>query len=222
MKTITRTFVMWAVLFMSLMCVYQLRAQQSELILKTQNNQSFRAFIDNQPVVNTVNAQVISNLTPGRHHVRMISNPQYNGAAFVLPALLYDGYVDVPGNTRMTAMVINLGFIQIILQEPLFGGIFQPMGMHPADFEMLKQTIRNQSFDSSRLSVTKQASTMNYLTSRQVFELTELLTFESSKLEFAKHAYNRTVDRNNYYVVNNAFTFSSSVDELTRYIQNIR
>lgn len=222
MKTITRTFVMWAVLFISLMCVYQLRAQQSELILKTQNNQSFHAIINNQPVVNTGNAQVISNLAPGRHHVRMISNPQYNGAAFVLPALLYDGYVDVPANTRMIAMVINLGFIQIILQEPLFGGIFQPPGMHPADFEMLKQTIRNQSFDSSRLSVAKQATSMNYLSSRQVFELMELLTFESSKLEFAKHAYNRTVDRNNYYVVNNAFTFSSSVDELTRYIQNVR
>lgn len=222
MKTITRTVVTWTVLFISLMCVYQLRAQHSELTVKTQNNQSFRAFINNQPVVNTGNVQVIHNLAPGRHHVRMISNPQYNGAAFVLPTLLYDGYVDVPVNTRMTAVVIIPGFIQIILQEPLFGGIYQPMGMQPADFEMLKQTIRNQSFDSSRLSVAKQATSMNYLNSRQVFELMELLTFESSKLEFAKHAYNRTVDRNNYYVVNNAFTYSSSVDELTRYLQNVR
>jgi len=51
-----------------------------------------------------------------------------------------------------------------------------------------------------------------------VKELVGLFTFESSKLEIAKAAYGRTIDKNNFYQVNDAFTFSSSVDELSEYI----
>ena len=42
---------------------------------------------------------------------------------------------------------------------------------------------------------------------------------ESTKLEFAKYAYKRTYDIENYYKVNDAFTFESSIEELDAYIQ---
>lgn len=87
------------------------------------------------------------------------------------------------------------------------------------EFNMLKNTIENQSFDSSKLETAKSALYKNKITSRQVLELVKMLTFESSKLELAKFAYDRTVDQGNYFVVNNAFTFSSSIDELNRYIR---
>jgi hypothetical protein len=45
-----------------------------------------------------------------------------------------------------------------------------------------------------------------------------LFTFDSSRLEFAKFAYGRTVDRNRYFQTYNSFTFNSSVDELSDYI----
>ena len=46
-----------------------------------------------------------------------------------------------------------------------------------------------------------------------------MFSFEDSKLDFAKYAYERTYDIDNYYKVNDAFTFESSVDELNEYIQ---
>ncbi|MBK9515283.1 MAG: DUF4476 domain-containing protein, partial [Flavobacteriales bacterium] len=44
-------------------------------------------------------------------------------------------------------------------------------------------------------------------------------SFEDSKLDFAKYAYDRTYDIGNYFKVNDAFTFESSMDELNEFIQ---
>ena len=58
----------------------------------------------------------------------------------------------------------------------------------------------------------------SHVSSEQVFELMELLTFDSYRLELAKFAYRFTVDKGAYFIVNNAFTFSSNISALNRYI----
>jgi len=93
-----------------------------------------------------------------------------------------------------------------------------PMPMCQNDFSQLKQTIDNAGFESTRLNIFKQALGYNYFTTSQVRELMQLFWFESSKLEVAKLAYPKTVDQNNYYLVNNEFGFSSSVNALGDYI----
>lgn len=99
------------------------------------------------------------------------------------------------------------------VQQPL-----GPVPMCPDDFAQLKLTISNGSFESTRLSIFKQALAYNYFTSAQVRDLMDLFWFESSKLEMAKLAYPKTVDQHNYYIVNNGFSFSSSVNELGEYV----
>jgi len=100
-------------------------------------------------------------------------------------------------------------------------GYNKPSGMNPAEFSALKNSVVSKSFDSSKLQLAKQAIASNYLSSAQVAELVRIMTFESSKLELAKYAYSYTLDRNNYYMVNNAFTFESSIQELVNYISKI-
>lgn len=89
-----------------------------------------------------------------------------------------------------------------------------PMAMTATDFQLLKQTIGNGSFESTRLAIFKQALAYNYFTTAQVCKLIDEFWFENSKLEVAKLAYPKTIDPNNYYLVNNSFSFSSSVNEL--------
>ncbi len=105
-------------------------------------------------------------------------------------------------------------------QNNYYGNYYPPViyGMSPMDFSALKNSISAQSFESSKLTIAKQGVANNNLTSAQVKDLLGLFTFESSKLDMAKFAYGHTIDRNNYYQVNDAFTFSSSVDELSGYI----
>jgi len=60
------------------------------------------------------------------------------------------------------------------------------------------------------------------MTSSQVAELLKSFDFEQSRLDFAKFAYGHTFDIGNYFMVNNAFDFPSSVDELNAYIRGGR
>jgi hypothetical protein len=87
-----------------------------------------------------------------------------------------------------------------------------------SDFGFMLQEISRQHFDSSRLQVAKQVISTNRLTSAQITDIMRLFSFESSRLDIAKFAYNYVVDPQRYFMVNNAFSFSSSVDDLNRYI----
>ena len=85
-------------------------------------------------------------------------------------------------------------------------------------FSGLISTLTNMSFESSRMQVAQNAIASNYFTSRQVSELMRMMTFDSSRLEIAKMAFGKTIDKENYWMVNNQFTFESSIVELNNYI----
>jgi hypothetical protein len=89
-------------------------------------------------------------------------------------------------------------------------------------FEQFKQTLRNESFDNTRLSLAKQTIGSNFFTSLQVKEIVSIFSFETSKLEIAKYAYAFTVDKGSYFVVNDAFTYGNSKEELSNFIRNKR
>ena len=103
-------------------------------------------------------------------------------------------------------------------------------GSHPAgsdcypmnsnDFEQAKQTIANGTYAETMLSTAKSIIASNCLSADQVVQVCNLFSFEDSKLEFAKCAYSKTTDRNNYFKVVNAFTYSSSKDDLNNYISS--
>jgi|GEM_PF-5837966 len=100
-------------------------------------------------------------------------------------------------------------------------GCFQPT-LSPEGFSMAMQSVQNRGFESSRMTIAREIVMTNCLTSVQVRDLLTLFSFESSRLELAKHAYHHTVDKNNYYLVNDAFRFESSVRELGMFIQSCR
>ncbi|HPD54724.1 MAG TPA: DUF4476 domain-containing protein, partial [Bacteroidia bacterium] len=72
--------------------------------------------------------------------------------------------------------------------------------------------------ENTKLTIAKQVIQNNCLTADQVRETMTLFDFENTKLDFAKFAYDRTYDRANYYKVNDAFEFESSIEDLNRYI----
>ncbi len=98
----------------------------------------------------------------------------------------------------------------------------QFMGVDGGTFSMMIQQISQQSFDSNRLQLAMQIVSSNRLTSAQVTDIARLLSFESSRLDFLKFAYPYVADPGSYFLVNNAFSFSSSVDELNRHIMGFR
>lgn len=103
---------------------------------------------------------------------------------------------------------------------PGYNGVYGcPMPMAPQDFEQAKQSIASKSFDDSRLTIAKQIIGSNCMLCSQIRELMKLMSFEQTKLELAKFAWNHNLDKGNYYTLNDAFTFESSIDELNKYTQ---
>ena len=48
-----------------------------------------------------------------------------------------------------------------------------------------------------------------------------LLSFESNKLELAKFAYRFVADKQKFFLVNDSFTFESSIGELDRFVRRV-
>lgn len=118
----------------------------------------------------------------------------------------------------------------VIVQDPnpvyVMPGYNGPTGcqypMNPQDFAAIKSSIMSKSFESTKLEIAKQVLGQRCLTSGQVKEILSVFDFESTKLDFAKFAYGRTFDIGNYYMVNDAFSFESSIGDLNNYINSFR
>ena len=98
------------------------------------------------------------------------------------------------------------------------GPIGCPWPMSDGQFSDALRSISSRSFDDEKATVAKQITGSNCLTVDQAKAIMMQLSFDSAKLDYAKFAYNKTYDIGNYYKLNDAFDFSSSVDELNEHI----
>ena len=92
--------------------------------------------------------------------------------------------------------------------------------MANGNFQAAKNSISSKGFDETRLQIAKQVAGSNCLSVGQIKEVMEIFGFEETKLGFAKFAYDRCSDPQNYFMINDVFGFSSSTDDLNEYIQS--
>lgn len=97
---------------------------------------------------------------------------------------------------------------------------YENAAMNARSFEQFKQSLKNENFDNTRSTIAKQVIAVNYFTAQQVKEIAGLFSFDATRLDIAKFAYKNTVDKQNYFIVNDVFSFSSYKEELARYIQS--
>ena len=213
----------------------------SILNIRTSDSAPFRIVIDGQDMLRANGVVRLNDIAPGRHYIQVLRGSKILQNAGDL--YLYNGTIDITANTESFVTVIS-GFNKIrfdniialnsspwqqpgrpiVPQAPVNPNECKPyvpagpIAMAPYDFEQLKGTLNNASFESTKMQILKQALPFNYFTTQQVRELMSEFNFESSKLEVAKAAYVKTLDQQNYYLVNNEFSFGSSVRELGEYL----
>jgi len=88
------------------------------------------------------------------------------------------------------------------------------------EYNQLLHNINRESSESNMMKSATLIVNTNYLTSEQVREMLHLFRYENNKLSLAELAYDKTVDKRNYFIVNDEFSYSSSKDELARFIRN--
>ncbi len=97
-----------------------------------------------------------------------------------------------------------------------------PATVSAQEFKDILRALKAESFDQTRSQIARQIlgnSRKLFLVS-QIKQMLDCFDFEPSKLEIAKYAYERTADRDKYFLVNESFSFDNSKQELSRYIQS--
>lgn len=107
---------------------------------------------------------------------------------------------------------------EIVVKSEKPVGCSRPM--ETSAFNTAKKSIADKGFDDTRLSTAKQVVKANCMSTNQIVEVMGTFGFEETKLEFAKYAYDYCTDKNNYYLISDAFSFSSSTDELNEFLES--
>jgi hypothetical protein len=186
------------------------------------------------------NLAEFDNVTPGEHYLRVVKT------GINVPAqenVIYDGKIKLPAGDNYAVIDEYNAFI-IYKKKPYAtnryvcsGDFIRKCGfgskekeseyvtdecknrvMKKADFDDLKSSIGNRSFESTNVTMLKSALENNFVSSEQLRELLGFFTFETNKLDVAKYAYKKVCDTKNFFKVYDAFTFDSSVEELKNYI----
>jgi hypothetical protein len=209
---------------------------QSELNISGTGKNLVSVSLDNSPFMNYQRSVDFASVEPGHHYLVVYKREfvrlgnSFNHKKFI-DKIVYNGYIEIPAASFVTGIADHFDGLTVSV-DPLYDNHFYnnhpvntvytplPVCMNPAAFSELKNVIANRWFDSTKLQVAKQAVASNPVSSAQLAELMDMMSFESSKLELAKAGYAYVIDRQNFFIVNNSFTFESSIAELEHYIRN--
>ncbi|MBL0055920.1 MAG: DUF4476 domain-containing protein [Chitinophagaceae bacterium] len=213
---------------------------QSKLSVSSAGNSEIRVMVDGSKYRTNNNAVMIGNLKSGYHAVKVYRVTQgrdnngcngrprnnmqlvYSSNIYVKPQYHVDITINRFGKALVDEQLISAGFYDD--EDDDWWGNDQPgsygnQAMDARSFDQLKQTLSKEGFTSTRMSIAKSVIPNNYYTTAQVKELLDLFSFDNSKMELARLAYDYTIDKGNYYILADAFSFSSSKDELMKFIQ---
>jgi len=208
------------------MCISTISFAQTRLSVTMVSDEAMRIAIDEREYSCQGNTLTVDNLTPGYHVVKVIpvNSPRRSAP--------------LPFNNRIllkagvyTDILVNRFGKSLLDEQSLAGNNYpennnprapQQMMMTDDNFARAREAVRRESFDNNKMTVAKQIADNNYFTTTQAKELVKLFSFEDAKLEFAKYVYAKTIDKNNYFVMNEVFNISRSKDELANYIKNYK
>lgn len=236
------------VLLLSIITVNANRSynSKSDFKLKLWNNTSFKIFVDNYEYGKD-NFFSIQNIQPGIHQIKVVKHQRNPHGYGMLTRVMYNGTVSIPVNSKVLATVTSNRKLQLKITRKgpkrhinnnhhgNNGGYSNGYNNHNphqscgaygnimshVSFNKLINTLDRENFDTHKFNIAKQALVYNNLTTEQVIVLLNQFTFDSNKLKLAKMAFTKTIDQENYFLVNNSFTFNSSIRDLNKYINQI-
>lgn len=221
----------------------------SKMSISSNSNTTLRVMVDGNRYKASNNSVMISNLQQGYHSVKVYqlvrnnrtASPYENNSNY---KLVYSSNVYVKPQYHVDITINRFGKA-FIDEQPMSAGYYDgdeddddrgdnnwnnnnnndynsSRAMNIQSFDNFKQTMRNESFDNTRMNIAKQVIAANYFTTAQIKEVVQLFSFENNKLDIAKYAYKNTLDKNNYFSLTGCFSFSNNKDELIKYIRDYR
>ena len=219
------------------------RYGSSELRLRMYNNSMFTIIFDRKIYDVPRSAFTLSGIMGGSH--RLVIKQRVGGRYGALRTI-YNGNIKIPARSIVRARINKYNRLVINNVTPNHNGAYNNGNAYNnngngyynnngnnnynngngyynkplLDVARLQNSIRRASFESDKKIIAEQAVSTHRVKANQVYRILTMFSFESTKLKVAKYAYRYCIDKRNYYLVNNAFSFSSSIRELNNFIGN--
>jgi len=247
MKTI---FTLFASLFMSI-AVFAAARPTSILTVKSADNADIRVILDGKRFEPHDNAIMFGSMEPGRHSIKIFKQRK-NGWFNLTGGnydLVYNTTVTLKRRTHLFITVERNGRISMdenrlkrsseldrdrrdrdFDREDDHSGQWgdhdshegYASGMNDREFTQVLKSIKHEWLESNKFKSASQIVKTNSMTTAQVEQILLLFSFENNKLELAKQAYTNTVDKKNYPMLFDLFSYSSSKRELEGYIDSCK
>jgi hypothetical protein len=216
------------VLFAGIMSFGQVRAN-ANLTVQTSEMGFYSLEMNGQFIDFNQNVYTLPNVMPGVHNVRLHKwvqgfgnqgnwNVVFQSLVHVLPmhntVIMYNAWGGTTVQHHPIAGTPNMPFPNPggpggVGAPGMPGGGFA-MGMAPMVFDQFIAQMDNMSFDSNKVEYAKFAIRQNGITVAQLKIALGRLSFDSNRLDLAKYAYPFTIDRQNYFLLQDAFSFQSN------------
>jgi hypothetical protein len=188
------------------------QAMPSQLQIEFDRNLDYIVHVGNLEFKSNGSPLLIDHLRNGFHPVNIFKQERRNRK------LLYSGGVNLAENSITYAVFKRSNLVV----EEVVNFLPEVVVMTDATFQYFKKTVENESFSSNKMELLENQLNLHYFTAIQIAELVEILSFDSDQLKFAKMAYERTADPQNYFLVVEKLKFSSSKKELNQHIQKLQ
>lgn len=179
------------------------------------------------------NVYTLPNLNPGMYHVRLHKWIQSSENQWFWH-VLFDNLVQVM-HMHNTILVYSAWTGITVQHHPMMpppvpynpnptpGNPGMPgygfhFGMEPNAFSHFIGQLDQMSFDSNKVEFAKFAIRQNGITVAQLISALHKFSFDSNRLDLAMYAYEYSVDRQNYFMLQSAFTFESNFRKLIQSI----
>lgn len=99
----------------------------------------------------------------------------------------------------------------------------EPYGAYTMDNQQFYEAltaIKQATFSETQLQMANMILSNAWLTTSQITQIIDIFSFEDTRLQFAKQAYYKCVDPQNYFRIYNSLYFSSSKDDLSAFLSN--
>jgi hypothetical protein len=226
------------------------KTQASSLTIDLKEDFAVTYFItlNNTTTYQSFDDLIITDLHHGQHKIEIIKQIEGNRGRrrgnIQQEFVVFNGFIEIPPRSKVKAQLRHRNLlITEVIKKPVRrrapeyapqrervlhsdrirsrrerAPAIMPMSQH--QFDNLFYIINNESFDSGKLDILAPVLSSNHFSSAQILDLMSSFSFDSGKLKVAQLGYRNTIDKRNYFTLNNGLTFSSSKRKLNKYIQS--
>lgn len=198
-----------ATIFICTTCFAGTISAQAVRGIRVECNFPVEVFLDGQQMSYPVQSSMICNIRPGNYLIEAYAT--FNDGSGEYRECVYRERIFYSGNRIMDVLIED--------DFPTGGMPFYKQLLSDLEFNRFMETFRSASFDRDRDSILDIAAANSLFLTRQVATIAMEYSFDSARLPMLKKLYPAIVDKENVFQLLDVLTFSSSKREFADFVK---